>query len=110
MEQFELILSYITTIFIVIIGVITYILKLVNKTIELKKIKNKELVTKEMLGLIEEAEEIFDIGVEKKKFVLTRLKNFGVENNIKINLEEFEKELSKLIDFTKQVNYMDREE
>lgn len=110
MEQFELIMSYITTTFIAIVGIITYVIKLINKTHELKKTKDKELALIEMLNLIEEAERLFDEGYERKKFVLARLKNFGVDNKIKINMNEFETELNRLIVFSKQVNYTNKGE
>ena len=105
MEKIELVISYLSTIFILIVSVTTYIIKLINKTIEIHKMKNKELATKEMIKLIEEAESIFDIGTERKNFVLSRLENFGLEKKININIDEFENEVNKLIDFTKKVNY-----
>jgi len=100
MDSLEMIFGVLSTILVCII----YLVKLIDKVKEVRKFENKELVLKELIELIKLSEELFDSGEEKKKFVVTRIKNFQLENKFKSNMDELEHQIESYIDLTNKVN------
>lgn len=100
MDSLEIIFGVLSTILVCMI----YLVKLIEKIKEVRKLENKDLILKELMDLIKLSEELFESGEEKKKFVITRIKSFLVENRFKSNMDELEHQIESYIDLTKNVN------
>lgn len=81
------------------------------KNKKLKKILEKtEQITKEIIPCITEAEMFTNFtGEEKKRFVMTKLNQFAIENNLRFNQEKISNQIEDLIQLTKLVNYRPQE-
>lgn len=81
------------------------------KNKKLKKILEKtEQITKEIIPCITEAETFINFtGEEKKKFVMTRLNQFAIDNQLKFDQEKISNRIEDLIKLTKKVNYRPQE-
>lgn len=81
-------------------------LKKFVKNKKLKKVLEKaEKLTKEIIPCIMQAEKFINYtGEEKKNFVMTKLNQFAINNNIKFNEEETSSKVEELIALTKEVN------
>ncbi len=100
MDSLEIIFGVLSTILVCMI----YLVKLIEKIKEVRKLENKDLILKELMDLIKLSEELFESGEEKKKFVVTRIKNFQLENKLKSNMDELEHQIESYIDLTNKVN------
>ncbi|MDL2292474.1 hypothetical protein LJC17_02660 [Acholeplasma sp. OttesenSCG-928-E16] len=84
---------------------ITFYLKvLINKMKEAKELNNKELVIDELKVLIKEAETLFLNGKDKKKYCLSRMREFVKKQRIKISNKTIDEFLEELITLTNEVN------
>ena len=81
-------------------------LKKFVKNKKLKKVLEKaEKLTKEIIPCIMQAEKFINYtGEEKKNFVMTKLNQFAISNNIKFNEEETSSKVEELVALTKEVN------
>ena len=103
-KQIEEMLGYLATILVVLTTLSTYLIKLVSKMKEVKKLKNKEISLVEIKELMSEAEKLFTLGTEKKKYVIEKMKIFTKDNKIKFNKEEVSLMIEELVILTKQIN------
>ena len=89
-----------------LLGTTILFLKKFVKNKKLKKVLEKaEEVTKEIIPYVMEAEKFINYtGEEKKNYVMTKLNQFAIKNNIKFNEEEASKKIEELVALTKQVN------
>lgn len=104
MEKYETLLSYISTILILLFTTITYIIKFIEKQREIKRMNDLNLIENELERLIVEAEKLFDTGNVKEKFVIDRLRSFASDYKIKLNFNEMQERIEKLIHITKEIN------
>lgn len=104
MEYYETLLSYISTIIILLFSTITYIIKFIRKQREIKRMNDLSLIETELERLIVQAEKLFDIGSIKEKFVIDRLRSFASDYRIKLNFDEMQARIEKLIKMTKEIN------
>lgn len=81
------------------------------KNKKLKKILEKtEQITKEIIPCITEAEGYTNYtGEEKKKYVMTKLNQFAIEQHLNFDYDKISDKIESLIDLTKKVNYQPRE-
>lgn len=81
-------------------------LKKFIKNKKVKKVLEKtEEITREIIPYIIEAERFTNYtGEEKKNFVMTKLNQFAIDNDIKFNKEETSSKIEELVDLTKNVN------
>ena len=103
-KQIEEMLGYLGTILVVMTTISVYVGKLIKKVKEVKKLKNKEITLVEIKELMSEAEELFVLGTEKKKYVIEKMKIFTKDNKIKFDKEEITKKIEELVILTKQIN------
>lgn len=92
-----------------ILGLLGATLLFLEKFVKNKKLKNvlekAEEVTKNIIPFIMEAEKFINYtGEEKKKYVMTRLNQYAIENNIKFNQIETSNKIEELVELTKNVN------
>lgn len=92
-----------------ILGLLGATLLFLEKFVKNKKLKNvlekAEEVTKNIIPYIMEAEKFINYtGEEKKKYVMTRLNQYAIENNIKFNQIEMSNKIEELVELTKNVN------
>ena len=72
------------------------------------KVKNEELnkeINEQLVLLIQEAETIFENGLEKKEFVLDSIEKIFKKQIKKINIEDISKKIEEIIGITKSINY-----
>ena len=72
------------------------------------KVKNEELnkkINEQLVLLIQEAETIFENGLEKKEFVLESIEKIFKKQIKKINIEDISKKIEEIIGITKSINY-----
>lgn len=88
------------------LGATVLFLKKFVKNKKLKKVLEKaEEVTKKIIPFIVEAEKFINYtGEEKKNYVMTKLNQYAISNNIKFNQEEASNKIEELVELTKQVN------
>ncbi|MDL2292909.1 hypothetical protein LJC17_04925 [Acholeplasma sp. OttesenSCG-928-E16] len=107
-EDIELILGYLTTFFLVLTSVITYVSKLIRKIKEVRSLKDEGIVDEELKELISEAETMYQSGVEKKDYVIKKIKEFMGVRKIKIKKSDIDEKISEMVSFTKKVNSTDK--
>ena len=104
MENYETLLSYISTMLLLLFTTITYIIKFIEKQKEIKKMNDLSMIEAELERLIVEAEKLFDNGSSKEMFVVDRLRSFAKDYKIKLNSEGMQTRIEKLIKITKEIN------
>lgn len=110
METFKLILSIAAGALPFIITTLTYMIKFV-KNKKAKKILNGVLsVTEQLQPLIVQAEKFTHYsGEEKKQYVLTRVRQFAMENNLRFDETAVSEEIDELVATTKRVNAREKD-
>ena len=106
MEKLEIILSLGGTVISFIITLIVVIIKL----IKWKKIYKSLEEEKELYDLVDDLMSIAEtynnyLGKEKKEYVITKLNQFAIENEIDFDKEKVDERIEKLIKLSKNVNY-----
>lgn len=104
MENYETILSYLSTILLLLFTTITYVVKFIEKQKEIKKMNDLDMIETELERLMVEAEKLFDDGKSKELFVLDRLRNYAKDYRIRLDLEGVQSRIGNLIKITKEVN------
>ena len=72
------------------------------------KVKNEELnkkIDEQLVLLIQEAETIFENGLEKKEFVIESIEKIFKKQIKKINFEDISKKIDEIVGITKSINY-----
>ncbi len=92
-----------------ILGLLGVTILFLKKFVKNKKLKNvlekAEEVTKNIIPFIVEAEKFINYtGIEKKNYVMTRLNQYAIANDIKFDQEEISNKIEELVELTKQVN------
>ncbi len=105
MKDIEIILSLIGTCFGLFITLLTYFIRLSKN----KKSKQKALelleISEKIVDYIRLAEgKINYTGEEKKEYVMTKLNQYAIKNEIDFSEEEVSSKIDNLVDFTKEVN------
>lgn len=98
-------LEYIISGLVFIIYMILNIIRISNIK---NKVKNEELnkeINEQLVLLIQEAETIFENGLEKKEFVLESIEKIFKKQIKKINIEDISKKIEEIIGITKSINY-----
>lgn len=105
LEDIQLFLPFLAPALGLLFTTIVFLKKFV-KNKKLKKVLEKaEEITKEIIPCIMEAEKFVNYtGEEKKNFVMTKLNQFAIVNNIKFNEEETSNKIEQLVSLTKEVN------
>lgn len=105
LENIQLLLPFMAP----ILGMLGAIILFLKKSVKNKKLKNvlekAEEFTERIIPYIKEAEKLIHYtGEEKKNYVMTRLNQYAIENNIKFNQEEVSNRIEELVGLTKEVN------
>ena len=110
METFKLILSIAAGALPFIITPLTYMIKFI-KNKNAKKVLNGVLsVTEQLQPLIIRAEKFTHYsGEEKKQYVLTRVRQFAMENNLPFDEIAISREIDELVTTTKRVNAREKD-
>lgn len=105
LDKVELFLSFLVTVFGLLISTFTFLLKSV-KNGKAKQIAQQILnVTEAMIPYIEQAEKFLNYsGEEKKAYVITRIKEYAIENKIKIDNDFIDKKIEEFVELTNKVN------
>lgn len=109
MENYELLLSYISTIIFLIFTTVTYIIKFIEKQKQMKKLENQAIIDLEIEELMIEAEKLFDSGETREKFVIDRLKSFALAYKITPSFDEIQKRVKEIIALSRKINFKDQE-
>lgn len=106
MEKLEIILSLSGTIMSFIITLIVVIIKL-NKWKKNYQSLEEETRINDLVDELMSIAETFNnyLGNEKKEYVITKLNQFAIENNIDFDKEKLDERIEKLIKLSKNVNY-----
>jgi hypothetical protein len=104
MENYESILSYLSTILLLLFTTITYVVKFIEKQKEIKRMNDLDMIETELERLMVEAEKLFDDGNSKELFVLDRLRSYAKDYRIRLDFEGVKTRIGKLIKITKEVN------
>jgi hypothetical protein len=101
----EVIFSMVCTGLGFIITILTFIIKLSKNTKVRQNAEKLLLVTNQISTFVREAEAFVNYtGVEKKNYVLTKMNQFSIDNNIKYDQEYVSNKIEDIIDTTKIVN------
>lgn len=105
LEDLQIYLSFLAPVLGLLCTTAVFLKKFV-KNKNLKKVLEKtEQITKEIIPCIMEAEKFINYsGEEKKSYVMTKLNQYAIVNNIKFNSEETSRKVEELVTFTKEVN------
>lgn len=106
MEKLEIILSLGGTVISFIITLIVVIIKLIKWKKNYKSLEEE----KELYDLVDDLMSIAEtynnyLGKEKKEYVMTKLNQFAIENEIDFDKEKVDERIEKLIKLSKNVNY-----
>ncbi len=110
METLKMILSIAAGALPFIITTLTYMIKFI-KNKNAKKILNGVLsVTEQLQPLIVQAEKFTHYsGEEKKQYVLTRVRQFAMENNLRFDETAVSEEIDEIVATTKRVNAREKD-
>ena len=101
----EFLFSMLGTALGILITILTFIIKLSKNTKVRKNAEKLLLLTNQIATYVKEAEGFSNYtGVEKKNYVLTKMNQFSIDNNVKYNEEYISNKIEELIDTTKVVN------
>lgn len=104
MENYETILGYVSTVLILVLTTITYIIKFIEKQREIKKMNDSNLLELELERLMMEAETLFDDGETREKFVIDRLRAYSLDYKIISNFDQLQNKIAKVISLSKEIN------
>lgn len=111
MENLELILSLAGTALSLFIACVLFIVKLIRGYVTKNKLKNSYILLDAVGPLMEVAETFTNYsGEEKKEYVITKVNQFAIENNIKFDLKTVTEKIEELIALSKNVNSDKKEE
>lgn len=106
MEKLEIILSLSGTIMSFIITLIVVIIKLDKWKKNYQSLEEETRINDLVDELMSIAETFNNyLGNEKKEYVITKLNQFAIENNIDFDKEKLDERIEKLIKLSKNVNY-----
>lgn len=110
MNLLGIIITFVTTILGLLVTLVTYILKFVND----KKVKEKALgfisISNKLLELITEVEKYNSLsGLEKKNYVMQKINEYALNNNLKYDSEEISNKIEELVNLTRSVNIIIKE-
>ncbi len=100
-ENIKILLSCLILIFYFLIKII----KILIERKQIKTIKNKQLVDDQLLLLVQQAETLFENGIDKKQFVLNAIDDFLVSHKINVSSLEVENMLEEIINISKTINF-----
>ncbi len=105
MEELKIIISLISAICGLLITLLTYLYRFSKN----KKVKEKALemilITNKLIPYIKEAELFINYtGIEKKEYVLTKIRQYAIGEKISLDEIEITKQLEEMISLTKDVN------
>ncbi len=105
LENLELILSLAGTAFSLFIACIIFIIKIVQAIRSKKKTINATMLEEVITPLMEIAESFRNYsGEEKKQFVMTKVNQFAIENNLKFDADYISEKIEQFIKLSKKVN------
>ena len=105
MENLEIIFSLFGTALSLLVTCLFFIIKFIKSVHTKNKLKDNTAILEAVAPLMEIAEKFRHYsGEEKKEFVLTKLNQFSLENNLAFDAEAIDKKIEELIKLTKQVN------
>lgn len=105
MQNLEYILSLAGTAFSLLAASITFMFKFIVALKAKKESLTREKINDALPSLIEEAEKFIHYsGTEKKEYVLTKINQFAIENNLKFNIQFVSDKIEELVELSKQVN------
>ncbi len=105
MENLQIILSLAGTTLSLFVASIIFLCKMIKGFIAKKKLKNNYVLLDAVAPLMEIAESFFSYsGEEKKEYVLTKVNQFAIENDIKFDVKQISAEIERLIELSKHVN------
>lgn len=104
-ESIQVYLSFLAPCVTLLFTTVVFLQKFV-KNKRLKKILEKtEEITREIIPCIAEAEKLSNYsGTEKKEYVMTKLNQYAIKNNISFDEEEASRRVEELVALTKEVN------
>lgn len=110
METFKLILSVAAGALPFIITTLTYMIKFVKNKKAKKFLSSVLSVTEQLQPLIVQAETFTHYsGEEKKQYVLTRVRQFAIENGLRFDETAVSEEIDELVATTKSVNAREKD-
>lgn len=106
-ESIQVYLSFLAPCVTLLFTTAVFLQKFV-KNKRLKKILEKtEKITREIIPCIAEAEKLVNYsGIEKKEYVMTKLNQYAINNNISFDEEEASRRIEELVELTKEVNVL----
>lgn len=105
MNSAEVILSLAGTAASLLITCVIFVIKLAKAVKDKRNIVNRTVLDEAVAPLIEVAEKFCNYsGEEKKQFVLTKINQFAIENNLKFDVDEMSRKIERLIELSRQVN------
>lgn len=106
-ESIQIFLSFLAPCVTLLFTTAVFLQKFV-KNKRLKKILEKtEEITREIIPCIAEAEKLVNYsGIEKKEYVMTKLNQYAIKNNISFDEEEASRRIEELVALTKEVNVL----
>jgi hypothetical protein len=106
MEKLQILISIAGTVASLLVTSIVFIIKFIQAVKSKKKIINNSLLEDAIAPLMEIAEKFKNYsGEEKKEYVLTKINQFALDNNLEFDESALSIKIEELIDLTKQVNY-----
>lgn len=109
MENLELILSLASATLGLLLTTATFLAKFI-KNAKLKKVAMQTIeICNTLMPFIEQAETFVNYsGAEKKEFVMTKANQYALEHNIKFNKELVSAKIEELINLSKNVNSLEK--
>ncbi len=105
MENIQLILSMLVTIIGFFISTITFLSKYIKNANAKKKLSSMVRLGEALIPFIEEAEKFVNYsGSEKKTYVITRMRDFALNNKMKFDYEQVNDKIEELVELSKIVN------
>ena len=105
MEDLKLILSITATGIGLLITALTFFTKFLRNAKAKKLAQNIIDISNAIIPYIKQAEQFLNYtGEEKKEYVITKVNQFALENNIPFDIEVVSSKIEELIVLTKQVN------
>lgn len=103
--SWEKMIPFVGTIVSLLAAFLTFLLKSIKNGKAKKFLQQTLKITEILQQLIVVAEKFTNYtGAEKKEFVLTKIEQFSIENNMKFDSEQISQMIDTLVDTTKKVN------
>ncbi len=104
-NNYEILLSIVGTVFSLLLTSIVCWIKAIKSGKQKKLLQNHATFMDAIAPLMELAEKYHNYsGEEKKQFVLTKMNQLAIENNLKFDAEEISNRIEELITLSKEVN------